>query len=453
MTSTNSTFRLEGNPLYFVLFRIFFNCRFYYPILSILFVDFGLTLAQYSLLNVAWAISIVLFEVPSGALADVWGRKNLVRLASSIMLIEMAVFCLAPVGGNIDYLFPIFLLNRFLSGIAEAAASGADEALAYDTLETQGLADKWPNVLEILTKYQSLVMGVAMLLGSILYDHESLNQFFSNIGIGWNLDQSVAIKIPLFLTLAMAFGAFWSAWKMEEAPLPKHDSASKLLKQSFSQTLATGNWIYKTRFVFVVILAAFLFDSVIRMLMTLSSNLFRLIEIPEYLFGALGLGMSLTGLFVARGARWLTTKLSSIQNLFALFIWVLINLYLLQLAIPLWGVIPFLLLGMTMSVMNFLLSHYLNQATSSERRATVLSFKGLALNLAYAFIGILYAEMNADLKSWGTPPNNVNIEDWALGETLPYFPAYFAIGFVVLLAYIAIVRPKKNPQEVIPSDS
>ena len=68
-----SPFALKNIRLY-VAFRIFFNGRFYYPVFTILFLDFGLTLDQFALLNAVWAATIVLMEVPSGALADIVGR-------------------------------------------------------------------------------------------------------------------------------------------------------------------------------------------------------------------------------------------------------------------------------------------------------------------------------------------------------------------------------------------
>ena len=54
---------LPPNVRLFLAFRLLFNARFYYPVLAILFVDLGLTLDQYALLNVAWAVSIVLFAL------------------------------------------------------------------------------------------------------------------------------------------------------------------------------------------------------------------------------------------------------------------------------------------------------------------------------------------------------------------------------------------------------
>ena len=52
----------------FVAFRLLFNARFYYPVFTILFLDYGLTIEQFALLNSVWAATIVIAEVPSGAL-------------------------------------------------------------------------------------------------------------------------------------------------------------------------------------------------------------------------------------------------------------------------------------------------------------------------------------------------------------------------------------------------
>jgi len=86
------------NVRMFIAFRIFFNARFYYPVFTIMFLDFGLTVAQFAFLNAVWAATIVIMEVPSGALADIWGRRNLVITASLLMIVEMLLICVAPKG-------------------------------------------------------------------------------------------------------------------------------------------------------------------------------------------------------------------------------------------------------------------------------------------------------------------------------------------------------------------
>ena len=111
------------NTKLFALFRVFFNCRFYYPIYLVMFLDFGLTISEFATLNLIWAVAIILLEVPSGALADHIGRKRLVILSAILMVGEISVLIFTPVGSSI--VFWMFVINRILSGAAEAAADPA----------------------------------------------------------------------------------------------------------------------------------------------------------------------------------------------------------------------------------------------------------------------------------------------------------------------------------------
>ena len=86
------------NIRHFLIFRVLFNARFYYPVFAVIFLDFGLTLEQFAMLNAIWAATILLAEVPSGSLSDLMGRKSMMVFTASLMVIEMAVWAWAPTG-------------------------------------------------------------------------------------------------------------------------------------------------------------------------------------------------------------------------------------------------------------------------------------------------------------------------------------------------------------------
>ncbi len=144
----------------FVLFRVLFNARFYYPVLAVLFLDLGLSATEYTLLNFAWALAIVFTDLPAGVLADRIGRKPLVVAAASFMVAEMTMLSLAPRNGGIVLLL-CCLANRILSGMAEAMASGADEALTFDSLAECGRSKEWPRVLDHVMRWQGVGMVIA----------------------------------------------------------------------------------------------------------------------------------------------------------------------------------------------------------------------------------------------------------------------------------------------------
>src|ERR1700680_2490213 len=152
MRTFNSNDTAARNWRRFVLFRVLFNSRFYYPVLAVLFLDLGLSATQYTLLNFAWAIAIVCTDLPAGALADRIGRPPLGIAAAVLMVMEMVVLCVAPVGGG-ALLFLICLVNRLFSGIAEGLASGADEALVFDSLAESGRNAEWAHDLHRVTRW------------------------------------------------------------------------------------------------------------------------------------------------------------------------------------------------------------------------------------------------------------------------------------------------------------
>ncbi|MEI2782181.1 MAG: hypothetical protein V9H25_13375 [Candidatus Competibacter sp.] len=283
----NTTSDLPATPLTpfaianirrFLAFRLLFGVRFYYPVFAVLFIDFGLTVGQFAVLNAVWAGAIVLCEVPSGALADALGRRALLVASGAIMVIEIALLCFVPLGDP-RLVFAAFLLNRLLSGLAEALASGADEALAYDSLKACGRATDWPRVLAALMRWNSLAFVAALALGALVYDAATLQGLLR--GLGWDvaLDPRTTMRFPLYLTLITALGAWWAALGMTE-PGGRPARAGGLLASILAAsrlTLDAGRWILATPLAVAVILGGMLLDHLCRLFVTLNSTYFRLI--------------------------------------------------------------------------------------------------------------------------------------------------------------------------------
>ena len=403
MTGKTATFKIRNIRL-FIAFRVFFSSRFYYPIFAILFLDFGLTLEQFALLNLVWALTIVLLEIPSGALADTIGRKNLLVFAGVCMVLEIGLLCFVPMG-NPRLLFYIFLANRVLSGSAEAAASGADEALAYDSLKKEGDPDDWGKVLVRQMGFRSVGFVVAMSLGAAVYDPGLLEHVADWFGMSVTLNQNITLRFPLYLTLATAILTLFITLSMKRVE-PEHsgekaagqkggDSLLKALKV----TLEAGKWILKTPFALLIITAGMMFDHIIRVMTTLNSQYYRLIDLPESVFGLIGAGMALLGLVVPRLAQKLAENHSPAFNTGVMAAVTLAGFWGLTLFLPIYGIIFMILLSSVMYFTGFFVSHYLNRITDSSKRATVLSFKGMSFNLAIGFIYLFYSIVLSMLRS------------------------------------------------------
>ena len=285
---------LSGNIPRFLAFRVLFNARFYYPVLGVLFLDLGLTVAQYALLNVVWAVTIVALEVPSGALADLLGRRRMVVLAAALMVVEMAIFAFAPPG---PWLFPLLVLNRILSGMAEASASGADEALAYDSLPAGTRETEWPRVLARLMRWQSAAFFIAMLVGAAAYDAAFVGSVARALGLPFE-PAPVTTRWPVYLTLATAVPCLVVALGLRENR-PPAGAFGAALRGAGANILAAARWIARDGRPLALLAAGLLADSFVRLFLTFASNYYRLIELPAWVNGVLGSALALLGFAAA----------------------------------------------------------------------------------------------------------------------------------------------------------
>jgi MFS family permease len=416
----------------FTLFRVFFSARFYYPVYALLFLDYGLTLGQFGILNGIWAVTIVLLEVPSGALADTIGRRRLLVVAGLCMLFEMALLLVAPIGGG--WLFALFALNRVLSGAAEAAASGADEALAYDSLKAAGLEDQWGKVLERVQRDTSLAFFFAMMIGAAVYDPRMVNAVLQFLGASFTVEQAQLIKLPILLTFLSAVVVFCMSLRMKETPSGTERSVGETLSQSWRQTGAAARWIWATPLPFGIILAAMVLDSVVRQFLTLASEYWNVIDLPIASYGLIGSGMALMGLFVPRVARILAEKSTPLKNFLLTSGAVLIGLIGLGFAIPIWGIVPAVFLYASIQLTGFFVSRYLNEAAPSEQRATVLSFRGLSTNFSYGAVSLMYSGLIVRIKAQQSGEIvGTAAEHSVFVESLQSFAWYFA--FTVLMVF------------------
>ena len=437
----------QRNLQAFTFFRIFFSARFYYPVFALLFLDFGLSLEQFGILNAVWAATIVFCEVPSGALADTIGRRNLLITAGLCMFVEMGVLLLAPIDGG-AWLFSLFLINRIVSGFAEAAASGADEALAYDSLKAAGKEDQWGHVLERVQRDTSIAFFFSMMVGAAVYDPVWVNKFLNAIGAGFYVDQKAIVKLPILLTFFSSLVVLAMAFRMEEPERKGSLGWFTTIAESWRRTLGAGRWIWVTPLPFGILLGAVVLDSPIRLFLTLASGYWDSIQLPVASFGLIGSGMALLGLAVPFLARRMSERYKPAWNFAFLCGLVLIGLIGLGFVIPYWGILPAVCLFAAMHFMNFFVSRYLNAEADSDQRATVLSFKGLSTNVSYGAISILYSVLVAGIRE-GMPSDAMResargLETSVFVSSLQWLPAVFILG---VLAALVLYRLKFRNNE------
>lgn len=422
---------LSGNARRFVIFTVFYNARAYYPVLAILFLDLGLTLDQFVLLNLIWAATIFLFEVPSGALADTIGRKKLLVTAAVLMVMEMLCLLLAPRNGG-AMLITLCVMNRVCSGLSEACASGADEALAYDSLHETGRTDSWDRLLATSMRWRSAGMVIAMILGGLIYDPDAMNRL---LPANFPISADLAHRLPVALVLCQAVVCLVATLRMVEPPRHASGDVGSTCKGAIRITLDTARWVFTNPKTLVVVVIGLTIDSVVRNFATITSSYYRLIELPTWSFGFIGASLGVVGWFVPAIAKNLNTRFGTLTNLGIAAGVSCVGLAALVPAWPIFGLLPAMLLMTTLGYLGFTVSRALHREADSAKRATVLSVKGLAFNLGYGLFSLGFSRL---LASFPDHPAGAALR----GALLWQVPA-FALVVMALFAWANLLwKPK-----------
>lgn len=123
----------------------------------------GMSLTEIGILESIYHITGLLFELPTGAIADLHGRKFCVVLGRAVNLLS----CILMITSDS---FMGFAVSFILSSAAMNLNSGAAEALIFDSLKELGEEDRYKKIWGQLAFVMSMSQGTAVLLGGILAD-------------------------------------------------------------------------------------------------------------------------------------------------------------------------------------------------------------------------------------------------------------------------------------------
>lgn len=96
------------------------------PVFVPLLQGHGLSMSQVLQTQALFALTIALFEVPSGYIADLWGRRRAIGLGAAFFAVGFLCLWNAET-------FTDFLIYEVVLGVGYSLISGADLALLYDT--------------------------------------------------------------------------------------------------------------------------------------------------------------------------------------------------------------------------------------------------------------------------------------------------------------------------------
>ncbi|MEW5922885.1 MAG: MFS transporter [Candidatus Zixiibacteriota bacterium] len=131
------------------------------PVYVLYFRLFEITLFQVALLAAVFEATIIIFEIPTGRLADRYGRKLSTFIGFGLYALSALIFILFR---N----FIGFLVAEIIFGIAETFISGALEALAVDSLPESERDKRLAGLFANRTVYKTASLLCGMVLGGLI---------------------------------------------------------------------------------------------------------------------------------------------------------------------------------------------------------------------------------------------------------------------------------------------
>ncbi|HET7577765.1 MAG TPA: MFS transporter, partial [Bacillales bacterium] len=166
----------------------FGRVSFLEPVLVLFYFERGLDAANIFVLLLCFSVSVLVFEVPTGAFADRFGPKASFLIGSAINVIAKAllIFAFDPW---------LFYLSRVLDGLSATFFSGSDEALIYESLKETEQEGKMSEIWGKIESATFIPMIASFILGGFIAKDLLEWQFILliSLGVGFHLAQFIVL--------------------------------------------------------------------------------------------------------------------------------------------------------------------------------------------------------------------------------------------------------------------
>lgn len=327
----------------------------------------GLSFFQIMILQSYFTAMIVILEIPSGAIADLLGRK--IALVISAFSIASAAFTYSIIPN-----FFMFMLAETLWAFGAALSSGTNDAFVYFSLKSYGNEKNLSTILGRSRTLNLIALTISAPIGSLIAQFISLQFAMTSLAI-------------------IYIGAFTVALTFKE---PKFISNNNYKQESYWKIIMSGfKELKKNKILRTLALDWIPINTLIFFLFWTYQVYLTAINIPIFVFGFILLGMNVVNATFSMIIPFLLKK-SSNKKIFL----ILINLIngVAYISLGLTKIIP-LGIAIILTIVAFGYTRYfifvdgVNLQIESENRATVLStinmFGSLIRALIYPFVGIL----------------------------------------------------------------
>lgn len=326
------------------------------PTIILFYEHHGLSLSQGIALKTILSLSILLGEIPSGYFADVFGRKTSLVAGGIIWSCSWIIYCITSS-------FTWFAVAEIATGLAGSLISGADSAIAYDTLLELKQENRYRQLEGKLVAIAGITEAICGLIGGAI--------------------ASINLVYPFYLqTICIVIYSLIATTLVEpKRTLPSVETNK--LKQLKNITIFA---LFKHSTIKWLIFFSGLTSTATFLIVWLSQEYLQLVEMPLGAFGITWAFLHIVMSFTAVLSAFLENFLGSKRAFWLLAS--LIGLSYLSLAFitEIWGIIFITTIYVARGLKSPLILNHLNQHINSDIRATVISINSFVFHLCFVLI-------------------------------------------------------------------
>jgi MFS family permease len=347
----------ESNLKMFYLFEAFREPLFWGAILITYIMKVsGMSLADIFFMESVCILVMIFLEIPSGALADIIGRKKTIIAGLICELCTLILFAAANSPGDI-------WLANILCFAAVALIHGADTSLLYDTLKFLGRENQDFKVIK-----GRAASGLLLVCA------------IANLATGYLAE--INLRLPMYLAIGFFLISLITSFFFTEPPMGEPEKFQ--LKKHWDLMKLSVLFVANHKKVKWLIAFTVLIGTASKIWFFTYNPYFELVNLPLRYFGWIFFFMGVIAAVSSFWASWLSKKLGDLGSIIAIICLIVL---------PILAMGSYVALGMTLLVLiqnivrGYLVpftDHLLHDHLDSKNRATVFSIQSTVRGISDA---------------------------------------------------------------------